>query len=58
MNALLASIFSPLKESVASRNGQALDRLEAIATPTKKRARAPRKSVSFDMTVSSVLPER
>ncbi|OAQ97391.1 hypothetical protein LLEC1_05658 [Akanthomyces lecanii] len=52
MNALLATIFSPLKETVNSRNGQALDRLEDIATPTKKRGsgRTPRKSVSFDMT--------
>ncbi len=54
MNALLASIFSPLKETVNSRNGQALDRLEGIATPTKKRGprRTTPKSVSFDMTVS------
>ncbi|KAJ4159234.1 uncharacterized protein LMH87_008142 [Akanthomyces muscarius] len=52
MNALLATIFSPLKETANSRNGQALDRLEVIATPTKKRRpeRTPRKSVSFDMT--------
>ncbi|EGX91600.1 Chromo domain [Cordyceps militaris CM01] len=53
MNALLASIFSPLKETASSRNGQALDRLEGFATPTKKRGppkRTARKSVSFDMT--------
>ncbi|KAJ6787059.1 hypothetical protein PWT90_03198 [Aphanocladium album] len=53
MNALLASIFSPLKETTSSRNGQALDRLEDIASPTKKRGprrSLKRKSVSFDMT--------
>ncbi|OAA46585.1 Chromo domain protein [Beauveria brongniartii RCEF 3172] len=53
MNAILASIFSPLKESANSRNGQALDRLEGISTPTKNRVaprRVTRKSVAFDMT--------
>ncbi|KAJ3483297.1 hypothetical protein NLG97_g7339 [Lecanicillium saksenae] len=54
MNALLASIFSPLKESTSSRNGQALNRLEGIATQMKKRGppghSLKRKSVSFDMT--------
>ncbi|OAA59388.1 Chromo domain protein [Cordyceps fumosorosea ARSEF 2679] len=49
MNALL-SIFSPLKETVNSRNGRALDRLAGIATPHKRAGRMPRKSVSFDMT--------
>ncbi|KAM3503724.1 hypothetical protein MY11210_008611, partial [Beauveria gryllotalpidicola] len=53
MSALLASIFSPFKESANSRNGQALDRLEGIATPTKNgvaHGRVTRKSVAFDMT--------
>ncbi|TQW04448.1 Chromo domain [Cordyceps javanica] len=52
MNALLATIFSPLKEKGKSRNTQALDRLEGITTPTRKRGppgRATPKSVSFDM---------